>query len=184
MPFCSNCGNFSIQLDSRNHCQACSDAYFKGILKEKDVNGTKIKIEKKLRYKMLNYINDVELQPVVIGSDISNAPIDIQRQNNIAQNHIEPTNRKSTIALVLSFLGFILLFYPSLGIFGLGFEIIGLTLAINSRRTEPPNWRRKIAFVVSTIYFILIIIGIIIIFMDPDIIAETLKDLEAQGYDI
>ena len=180
MPFCSNCGQFSIQLDSRNHCQSCSDAHFEGRLKEKEINGAKIKIEKNLRYKMLNYINDVELKTIVIGANIPNAQ-GTQRQHIHNQNFIEPTYRKSKIALALSVLGFILFFIPGFGIFSLGFELIALSLAITSRRTEPQNWNRRITFVVSAIYFILIIIGIIYIIMNPKIVYDMMADLEAQG---
>ena len=180
MPYCNFCGHFSIQLDTRNHCQSCSDAHFKGKLKEKDINGVKIKIEKKLRYQMLNYIDDIELKPIVIGSNIPNVAPG-QRQNNFNQNPVEPTNHKSTIALVLSFLGFILVINPMLGIFSLGFELIGLSLAINSRRTEPPNWRRNIAIIISMIYIILFIIILIFILMNPEKMKQIIADFEAQN---
>ena len=179
MPFCNFCGKFSIQLDSRNHCISCSDAHFERKINENDINSVNIKIEKKLRYQMLNYIEDIELKPIVIGADISNTQ-GTQRQTNFNQN-LQPTYHKSTIALVLSLLGFILLVYPILGIFSLVFEIVGLSLALNSRRTEPPNWRRKIAIAVSLIYFILFIISIIIILMNPELMEQLLADLEAQS---
>ena len=180
MPFCTHCGQFSIQLDTRNHCQPCSDAHFEGMINEKDINGVKIKIEKKLRYKMLNYIDDIELKPLVIGSNIPNMVQD-QRQITIGNNLVEHTYRKSTIALFLSLLGFILLIDPMLGIFSLLFELIGLYLAISSRRTEPPNWRRKIAISVSLIYVILFMISIIILLMNPELVEQMIADLEAQS---
>lgn len=180
MPFCTHCGNFSIQLDSRNLCPSCSDDHFKGKINEKDINVAKNRIEKKLRYQMLNYIDDIELKPLVIGSNIPNMAQG-QRQIAIDNNLIEHTYHKSTIALVLSLLGFIMLIYPMLGIFSLAFEIIGLFLAINSRRTEPPNWRQKIAIVVSMIYLILFIISIIIVLMNPGLMEQMIADLEAQS---
>lgn len=180
MPFCTHCGQFSIQLDTKNHCQPCSDAYFQGKFNEKDIAGAKIKIEKKLRYKMLNYIDDIELKPIVIGSNIPNMTQG-QRQNTFDHNPVDPTYKKSTIALVLSLLGFVLLIFPMLGIFSLGFELFGLSLAINSRRTEPPNWRRKIAIIVSLIYVIIFMISIIILLMNPELMEQLIADLEAQS---
>ncbi len=180
MPFCSNCGNFSIQLDSRNLCNSCSDDhFFEGKLKEKNINGAKIKTEKKLRYKMLNYIDDIELKPIVIGSNIPNT-VHGQRQNPLIPNP-QPIYRKSTIALILSLLGLVLLFSPFLGIFSLGSELIALSLAISSRRTEIANWRRRIAFIVCTIYILLFIISIIIMLMNPESVNEMIAALEAQG---
>jgi len=129
---------------------------------------------------MLNYTNDVELKPIVIGSDVSNAQ-GTQRQHINNQNFIEPTYRKSTIALVLSVLGFILFFIPGFGIFSLGFELIALSLAITSRRTEPTNQYRKIAIIVFMIYILLIIIGIIYLIMNPEIVYDMMAELEAQG---
>jgi len=131
---------------------------------------------------MLNYMDDIELKPIVIGSNIPNVAPG-QRQNPINPN-LPPTYLKSTIALVLSLLGFISFIVPIFGIFSLAFELTALSLSINSRRTEPPNWRRRIALIASLIYIILIIIGFIIILMDPDLIAEMMSELEALGYDI
>ncbi len=175
MPFCNHCGNFSIQLDNSNHCQPCSDAHFEGKIKDKDINSINIKVEKKLRYQMLNYIDDIELKPIVIDSNIPNMAQG-QRQIVLNQN-LESTYVKSTIALVLSLLGFILLIYPMLGIFSLGFELFGLFLAIRSRRTEPSNWRRKIAIIVSLIYVILFIISIVILLMNPELMEQMIADL-------
>ncbi len=125
---------------------------------------------------MLNYIEDIELKPIIIGSAIPNA------SPAPRQNYIEPTYQKSTIALVLSLLGFIMLVYPVLGIFGLGFELIGLTLAVNSRRTEPSNWRRKIAITLSMIYLILFIISIIfLLLMSPEELEQIIIEFEAQN---
>jgi len=169
-------------LDSRNHCQPCSDAHFEGKFKEKDMAGAKIKTERQLRYKMLNYIDDIELKPIVIGSNIPNVALG-QRQNQFNPN-LPPTYIKSKIAFVLSLLGFISFIFPLFGIFSLAFELTALSLAIKSRRTEPPNWRRRIAFIASAIYLILFIIGIIMILLDPDLIAEMMIELEALGYDI
>jgi hypothetical protein len=179
LPYCNNCGNFTIQLDSRNHCQPCSDAYFSKEIKEKDIAGAKIKTERQLRYKMLNYIDDIELKPIVIDSNIPNVAPG-QRRNPFNPN-LPPTYIKSTLALVLSFLGFISYIIPVMGIFSLGFELVALSLAINSRRTEPPNWRRKIALIASSIYMILFIIEIMYLILNPDLIVELLSDLEAEG---
>ena len=169
-------------MDSRNHCQPCSDAHFEGKFKEKDIAGAKIKTERQLRYKMLNYIDDIELKPIVIASNIPNiAPG--QRRNQFNPN-IPPTYIKSTIALVLSLLGFISFIVPIFGIFSLAFELTALSLSVTSRRTEPPNWRRRIALIVSAIYMLLFIIGFIIILLDPDMVTIMLGELEAQGYEI
>ncbi|MHA1720743.1 MAG: hypothetical protein ACTSWX_14315 [Promethearchaeota archaeon] len=152
-----------------------------GKLKEKDLNRGKIKVESKIRYKMLNFINDIELKPIIISQNagVSNH---IERANLINQNLIEPSFRKSTIALFLSLLGFILLLNPIFGIFSLGFELIALALSINSRRTELPNWRRRIAVAISILYIILFIISLVILIMNPDLIDQMIADLQAQGY--
>ena len=166
-------------MNSRNHCQACSDARFSGNLNEKDINGAKIKIEKKLRTTMLNYIDDIELKPIVIGSNFTSIAPD---QRQITFNHnLQPAYLKSTIALIVSFLGLFLFFIPIITIFSLGCELIALSLAISSRRTEQPNWRRKIAIAVSLIYIIIFIIVFIYLLMNPDIIEDILADLEAQN---
>ena len=166
-------------MNSRNHCQACSDAVFKGKINEKDIDSTNIKIEKKLRTTMLNYIEDIELKPIVIGSNYTNIGPG-QRQVNVNHN-LQPTYLKSTIALIVSFLGFLFFFIPALAIFSLGAELLALSLALSSRRTEQPNWRRKIAITVSLIYFIIFFIGIIYLVMNPELIEEFLRDLEAQA---
>ena len=128
---------------------------------------------------MLNYIEDIELKPIVIGSNFTTV-VPGQRPININQN-IRPVNIKSTLALISSFVGFILLLFPVLSIFSLGCELIALSLAISSRRTEQPNWRRRIAIVISLIYIIIFIISFIYLLMNPDIIEELLAEFEAQG---
>ena len=178
MGFCSFCGQFQIQLDSRNHCQTCSDARFRGKISEKDINISKIKVEKKLRTTMLNYTEDIELKPIVIGSNFTSIG---PGQRQITFNHnLQPTYLRSTIALIASFLGFLFLLIPFLGIFSLASELVALSLALSSRRTEQPNWRRKIAITVSLIFMIIFIVTIINIFMNPELIEEFLLELEAQ----
>ncbi len=180
MPYCSKCGEFSIQLDSRNHCQPCSDAHFEGNFKEKDIAGAKIKTERQLRYKMLNYVEDIELKPIVIGSNFTTVAAG-QRQINFNHN-FQPTYIKSTIALISSLLGIVLFIVPFLSIFSLGCELIALSLAISSRRTEQPNWRRKIAIAISLIYIIIIIAVFIYFLLNPEILEEIMAELEAQGF--
>ena len=180
MGFCSFCGQFQIQLDSRNHCQTCSDARFRGKINEKDINSANIKIEKKLRTTMLNYIEDIELKPIVIGANFANIT---PGQRRITFNHnLQPAHLKSTIALIVSFLGILFVLIPALTFFSLGAELLALSLSIGSRRTEQPNWHRRIAFAVSIIYIIFFIISIIYIFMNPEMIEEFLRELETQGF--
>lgn len=166
-------------MNSRNHCQACSDAHFNGKIKGKNINDANFKIEKKLRTTMLHYIEDIELKPIVIGSNIPSIGLG-QRQITFNQN-LQPGYIKSTMALIASFLGFLFLLSPVLGFFSLASELVALSLALSSRRTEQPNWRRKIAIAVSLIYMIIFIITIIYLFMNPEMIEELLLEIENQG---
>ncbi|MHA1474631.1 MAG: hypothetical protein ACTSRX_11605 [Promethearchaeota archaeon] len=129
---------------------------------------------------MLNYVEDIELKPIVIGSNFTTiAP----GQRQITFNHnLQPTYLKSTIALISSLFGLIIFFIPFLSIFSLGCELIALSLAISSRRTEQPNWRRKIAIAISLIYIIIIIAVFIYFLLNPELLEEIMAELEAQGF--
>ncbi len=192
MPFCNSCAIFEPKLDHFGLCIKCSTLFLEGKITESAIKHRNKMIEKNVNWNQLHYPEtlDQKISPSPFPNNQNRSILDTLIAQDGASNQSETGfiegrrvqghhYRRSSLALSTALLGFILIFIPQIAIGGLILITSGMIMAISARRTEGRNWRQLAAIGISILFWILLIIGIIMLMDDPSLIDQYTTEIYA-----
>ncbi|MHA1673955.1 MAG: hypothetical protein ACTSYI_10035 [Promethearchaeota archaeon] len=210
MPYCNICGKFENVVDFRKLCTQCAKIPLDGSTRNVSVRQQRQIMRSHNNSKFLYYpakFQEIAISPLSeqepngfgsasLNSSISNAHIPNSRLPNSRLPSIIPNSLRNSLlrqfnihanvpirsrmALIFGLLGWLFFFFQTLVFLSLFFQFFALIMAIRARRSEPRNKILVLAWVVSLSYWIVLIVGTIILLSDPELIEMLEQQLEEQ----
>jgi len=166
MPFCSNCGKFSVSLTQQKLCSACKKLEFEGKISEEHFRQQQSRLSNDAGMSLLHYRSESGLQQSQ--SDPSHQPhlveepyLQNQETPAFQQKNVEPEGGREgwpNLALGLVLIGYLLLFLGFVVFSGV-INVCGLIAAFIAKRSElTRNWRPQVALGVGIIFWAVFIL--------------------------
>ena len=160
MPFCSNCGRFSVALTQQKLCSACKKLEYEGEISEEQFRQQQSRLHDDVSMSLLHYKS---------GEDFKQAQSDQSQQSEepYAHNHEPATFHQrpdeqedsvANFALGLIAIGYLLLFLDFV-VFGAIANVGGLIAAFIAKRREiTQKWRPQVAIGIGIIFWAVFIL--------------------------
>ena len=157
MPFCSNCGKFSVVLTQQKLCHLCNKLVVEGKISEDQFR----KHQSRLHDEAAIYMTMQDQQGTHPLEPEREAPSP-QDPHPYQQGYLEPDNGVANIAFGLIIIAFIMLFLNLIIVSGV-VNACGLFLAIVAKRRElTPNMRSQLALGIGVLFWGVFIFFVVI----------------------
>jgi len=160
MPFCSNCGKFSVSLTQQKLCSTCKKLEFEGKISEEQFRQHQSRLHDDVSMSLLHYKSDGDFQQAQSDKPQQSEEPYAQNQESATfhQRHNEQEDSLANFALGLIAIGYLLLFLDFVAFGGIS-NVGGLIAALIAKRREiTQNWRPQVAIGIGIIFWAVFIL--------------------------